>query len=296
MKHRICRILIVTLAALLTAGCSVFRRDEGIYGLYELVEMREGEAVTAQEDLESLKEYGLYSWLEINETNTAVLHWFGETLQYTLDEKNKVLIAADTQEEIPFVRKRQTITLGEEGSERQFHRVDDPEAYLQEVIPHLPAASWQEQAMKRTGNPDNGYYEIPARWFRVLTEEQEQKGMQIWTDGQYFRLTVFSLKAEERSEWKDQSPEFGLELYAHEIAQKYMEHLTWKNYEQYDFNGYAVKECGMSFDDGSWMVIAVFCDESSVMHYFIFETSGTEAGNWLNAFKEHTLGSFRTAE
>ena len=150
--------------------------------------------------------------------------------------------------------------------------------------------------MKRTGNPDNGYYEIPARWFRVLTEEQEQKGMQIWTDGQYFRLTVFSLKAEERSEWKDQSPEFGLELYAHEIAQKYMEHLTWKNYEQYDFNGYAVKECGMSFDDGSWMVIAVFCDESSVMHYFIFETSGTDAGNWLNAFKEHTLGSFRTAE
>ena len=144
--------------------------------------------------------------------------------------------------------------------------------------------------MKRTGNPDNGYYEIPARWFRVLTEEQEQKGMQIWTDGQYFRLTVFSLKGEERSEWKDQSPEFGLELYAHEIAQKYMEHLTWKNYEQYDFNGYAVKECGMSFDDGSWMVIAVFCDESSVMHYFIFETSGTEAGNWLNAFKEYCTG------
>ncbi|MCR5373624.1 MAG: hypothetical protein K6E41_09200, partial [Solobacterium sp.] len=165
MKHNICRLIIVTLAVLLTAGCSVFRRDEGIYGLYELVEMREGEAVTAQEDLESLKEYGLYSWLEINETNTVVLHWFGEASQYTLDEKNKVLIAADTQEEIPFARKRQTITLGEEGSERVFHRVDDPEEYLQEVIPHLPAGSWQEQTMKRTGNPDSGYYEIPARWF-----------------------------------------------------------------------------------------------------------------------------------
>ena len=75
---RIRRILITMMAVVLMAGCSVFRRDEGIYGLYELVEMREGEAVTAQEDLESLKEYGLYSWLEINETNTAVLHWFGE--------------------------------------------------------------------------------------------------------------------------------------------------------------------------------------------------------------------------
>ena len=120
--------------------------------------------------------------------------------------------------------------------------------------------------------------------------------MQIWTDGQYFRLTVFSLSPEERTEWKDQSPEFGLELYAREIVQKYTEHLAWKNYEQYDLNGYAVKECGISFDDGSWMVITVFNDAGNVMHYFIFETSGNDAGNWLNAFKEYTLNSFGTVE
>ena len=50
----------------------------------------------------------------------------------------------------------------------------------------------------------------------------------------------------------------------------------------------------MSFNDGTWMVIDVFLDEKDRMQYFVFESDGTDAGNHLNEFKEHTLNSFRT--
>ena len=286
LKQLICIILMVFLAA----GCS--SSDKGMAGVYELTEIRDGEAVTSRNEIDELKRYGLYSWLEIEENGTASLHDFGEDTVYTYDEKKRTFTAADSEEAVPYRRKGDVLVLGDKDHEQTFRRVEDADAFLYDVTPHVPDSPWSAMTMQRAGSAETGYYDVPERWFPVLSDERP--GMQIWTDGRYFRLSVITVSEEERTGWNDQSPEFALELYAHHVTEEFGEQIVWKDYEQFDFGGHAVKECGMSFSDGTWMVIDVFADESGRIQYFVFESDGTDAGNHLNEFKEYTLNSFRT--
>ena len=290
MKKTIKQITYVIPALFILNGCSSSRTE--LPGVYELKEIREGESITTAQDIEELKDYGLYSWLEIEEDGTAVLNDFGEITAYTCDTKEKTLTNAEGGATVPYKQRGDRLILGSEEDQCTYVRVEDADAFLYEVTPHIPDSPWSSQTMRRTGSPDTGYYDVPERWFPVLNEEQKE--MQIWTDGMYYRLSTAVISAEERSGWNDQSPEFALELYAHHITEDYAEQLVWKDYEQFDIGTYAVKECGMSFSDGSWMVIDVFADENGRIQYFVFESAGTDAGNHLNAFKEYTLNSFRT--
>ncbi|MBR2991056.1 MAG: hypothetical protein IKF51_06300 [Solobacterium sp.] len=284
------KLICIALVVLPAAGCS--SSDAGIAGIYELTEIRDGEAVTSQNEIADLKKYGLYSWIEIKENGTAELHDFGEDTAYACDEKKKTFTAAGGEEPVLYRRKGDVLVLGDKEHQQTFRRVEDADAFLYAVTPHVPDSPWSAMTMQRAGSADTGYYDVPDRWFPVLSEDS--RGMQIWTDGMYFRLSVITVSSEERAGWNDQSPEFALELYAHDVSEEFGEQIVWKDYEQFDFGGHAVKECGMSFNDGTWMVIDVFLDEKDRMQYFVFESDGTDAGNHLNEFKEHTLNSFRT--
>lgn len=109
-------IVAVILVLLLTLG----NKNKSIIGTYDLVGMvSEGEEIS-KDDIELMKQYGLYVYMQIEDETSGVLTMFGEKIPFKYDSDNIII----NNELCPYTYKKEKLTLKKDTEELIFEKVE----------------------------------------------------------------------------------------------------------------------------------------------------------------------------
>lgn len=112
--------VIAVVAIVFVVVLALGNKEKSIIGTYDLVGMvSEGEEIS-KEDIELMKQYGLYVYMQIDDETSGVLNMFGERLPFKYDSDNIVI----NNELCPYTYKNEKLTLKKDTEELIFHKVD----------------------------------------------------------------------------------------------------------------------------------------------------------------------------
>lgn len=95
-------------------------KGKRIIGTYDLVGMTsEGEEIS-KDDIDLMKQYGLYVYIKVEDETSGVLTMFGEKLPFKYDSDNIII----NNELCPYTYKNEELTLKKDTEELIFHKVD----------------------------------------------------------------------------------------------------------------------------------------------------------------------------
>lgn len=122
-------IVAIILVIVLTLG----NKAKSIIGTYDLVGMvSEGEEIS-KEDIELMKQYGLYVYIQVEDETNGVLTMFGEKLPFKYDGDNIII----NNELCPYTYSKEELTIKKDTEELIFHKVDPSAIEERTNIPNI---------------------------------------------------------------------------------------------------------------------------------------------------------------